>query len=86
MKVLNLQAKPIEVQAIKWENNEVEVREFVKDDKSLRFMDNGLHLWNEEEQSWLVVQPLHYIVKGLKGELTSESPEMLERKFTISEE
>ena len=83
MKIYNLLAKPIEVQAIRWENNEPEVREFIKNDDSLRFGDYGLRIWNEEEGSWINVPALHYIIKGLKGELTCESPEMLERKFNI---
>ena len=86
MLVHKLKAKPIEVLAIKWENNEEQIRAFVQDDTLLQFPDSGLRIWNDEERAWIPVLPLHYVIKGIKGELTSESPEMLERKYTFDTE
>ena len=83
-KVVKLTAKPIQVEAIQWDNNEPEIREWVDDDKNLHFKDGGvLEVWNREEASWINVPPFHYIIKGLKGELSSISPEVLSRSYEI---
>jgi hypothetical protein len=59
--------KPID--AIRWESNEPDVREFVGNDKNLRFMDRGLEVYNKQTRTWENCPMFAFICKGNSGEL-----------------
>lgn len=78
---IKIRKKPIEVEAIEWNNNEPFIRRFVHDDNLLRFPDGKLEVWNKEEQCWINVPNRHYVIRGVKGEIYPISPEILERTY-----
>jgi len=80
---IKLRAKPKEIEAIQWTNNEPFIRHFIQDDRLLRFPDSKLEIWNDEQQCWIAVPMFHYVMKGIKGELYPCSPEVLERSYEI---
>lgn len=76
--------RPIEIEMIQWNNNEAQIRDFIKDDALLRFThDNKLELWNQEEQSWINCPMFHFIARGIKGEIYPISPEVFERTYDV---
>ena len=85
MQKLTIQPLPIKLVAIKWENNEPEIREFVQDDKALKFYDRGLEVWSSETDSWVKCEMFHYIVKTPRGGLFIVSPRELETYYSIVE-
>lgn len=82
---IKLRKKPVEIEAIQWDNNEPFIRYFVKDDRLLRFPDSKLEVWNIESECWVNVPHKHYVVRGVKGELYPMSPEILNRTHEIIE-
>ncbi len=85
MQILKIQAKPIVVEAIRWESNEPEIREFVHNDRNLSFKDRGLEVYNKETQTWQSCPVFSYIVKEPNGELLVVSPEEFDRYYSIVE-
>lgn len=73
------------MEAIKWESNEPEIREFVGDDDSLRFRDRGLEVWNEDNQTWENCAIFSYIAKNTKGHFFVISPDDMERMYSVIE-
>lgn len=80
---IRLKAKPKEVEAIKWDNNEAFIRNFIRDDRLLRFPDGKLEVWNKEEKCWMNVPHAHYVIRGIKGELYPISYEVMTRSYEI---
>jgi len=76
-----LRSKVREFLAIQWTNNEPYMREFVGDDKSLRFPNGRFEVWNNEQSSWINVPMWHYVYKGTRGELGVLSPEQMEENY-----
>lgn len=85
MKIMKIQANPIILEAIKWENNEAEIRDFVKDDKALRFLDRGLEVWTVDTESWNKCEMFHFIAKTNRGGLLVLSPRDMETNYSIVE-
>lgn len=85
MQIMKIQQKPIVLEAIKWENNEAEVRDFVKDDKALRFLDRGLEVWTIDTESWNKCEMFHFIAKNSRGGLQIISPREMESDYSIIE-
>jgi hypothetical protein len=85
MQVLRIQANPTVLEAIRWESNEPEIREFVGNDRNLRFKDTGLEVWNKDTKTWENCPVFSFIVKGTKGELFTISPELFEKYYSIIE-
>ena len=82
---LKFTPKPITLEAIKWENNEPEIRAFVKDDAALRFLDRGLEVWTVETESWNRCEMFHFIAKTPTGGLIVISPREMESYYTVIE-
>lgn len=80
---IKIRKKPIEVEAIQWNNNEPFIRNFVKDDRKLKFPDGKCEVWNTEEGNWMNIPNRHYIIKGIKGEFYPCSPEILARTYDV---
>lgn len=80
---IKLRKRPIEVEAIRWNNNEPFIRAFVKDNSLLHFPDGRLEIWNTEEKDWISVPMFHYVIKGIKGEFYPCSPEVLARSYDV---
>jgi hypothetical protein len=76
-----LTAKPQEILAIQWTNNEPYIREFIGEDKSIRFPHGRFEVWNNEQGSWINVPMWHYVYKGTRGELGVLSPEQMEKNY-----
>lgn len=82
--IIHIRKKPIEVSAIQWKNNEAEIRDFVKDDRLLKFPDGEeLKIWNSIEVCWVNCPMFHFLIKGIKGEFYPISPEILERTYDV---
>lgn len=82
---MKIQAKPVVLDVIKWENNEAEVRAFVQDDKALKFKDRGLEVWNSSTQSWEICHMFYFIAKTTRGTLLVVSPNDFENYYTVIE-
>lgn len=81
--IVRAQKKPIEITAFQWNANEPFLREFVQPSDLIHFRENKLEVWNSEEQSWINVPHLHWIIKGIKGEYYPCSPEVFKRSYNI---
>lgn len=83
--IVRLAPKDVQYDAIKWENNEPEIREFVGEDANLKFKNEGLEVWNKETETWENCPMFAYIVKGVKGELFVVTPDTLSNGYNIVE-
>jgi hypothetical protein len=81
MKTARAKQRTEEVSMIMWENNEPEIREFIQNDRLLKFPDERLLIWNMENNNWMNVPPGHWVIKGVKDELNTVSPELKERLY-----
>ena len=79
--MMRVRQKQVTVEAICWTNNEPEIRAFVMDDTRLRFMDDGLLVWNDQDMSWIKCPMFHFIVKDRRGNLLPYSPEGFKENF-----
>lgn len=79
---IKLVAKPTEFEAIKWENNEAEIRDFIKDDKLLKFPIGKMQLWDGVHSTWSTIPMGHFLAKSKRGGLISLSPEEIENDFS----
>ena len=84
--IVRLKQKPITLDAVQWDANEPEVRDFVGQDYNLRFKDTNLEVWNSQTQTWENCPHLSYIAKGLKGELQVIPASTLDRAYSVVDE
>jgi hypothetical protein len=82
MPTLKLKQRPNHVDAIQWNNNEAEIREFINDDAKLKIgTDDSIKVWNNFLDDWLRVNMFDYIIKWPSGNLTVEAGTQLDKVF-----
>lgn len=90
MEITTLQAKPVQVKAVKWDGTEESlqlIEQFVPGDElTIRRYANtmfALDVWNYLEKQYIHCPLGHWIIRGLKGEFYPCEEEALFMKYDI---
>jgi hypothetical protein len=76
MATFKIKPKEPQYEVIQWTNNEAEIRNFIQDDGSQRYLvNNTLQVYNKPTQTWINVPMFSFIAKSNRGVLFVIAPE-----------